>query len=77
MDAHWSLHIVIDPKVQGGAPVIRGTRVPVAVLVEALAAGDGVPEVARAYRVTDEQVRVALAYAAELVRSERTLALPR
>ena len=69
--------IAIDPDVQGGAPVIRGTRVPVAVLVESCAAGDDIAEVARAYRVTEQQVRLALGYAADLVRGERTLAIPR
>jgi uncharacterized protein (DUF433 family) len=73
----WSQHIVIDPSIQAGAPVIRATRVPVAVIVEAVAAGDDVPAVARAYRVTEEEVRAALAYAAEVVRSERAVALPR
>jgi len=75
--ADWTDSVSIDPDVQGGAPVIRGTRVPVAVLVEAVAAGDTLGEVASAYRVTEEQVRSALAYAAELVKGERTIALPR
>ena len=69
--------MTIDPGIQGGAPVIRGTRVPVSVLLDAVAAGDSVDDVALAYRVTAEQVRAALAYAAELVRGERTIALPR
>jgi uncharacterized protein (DUF433 family) len=75
--ASWSETIVIDPEIQGGAPVVRGTRVPVSVLVEAVAAGDTVDEAASAYRVTVDQVRAALGYAAELVRGERTIALRR
>jgi len=71
----WNDQIAIDPGVQGGAPVITGTRVPIAVLVEAVAAGDAIEQVARSYRVTESQVRAALAYAAELVRSERAIAL--
>lgn len=73
----WPEHIAVEPDIQGGVPVIRGTRVPVAVVVEAVAAGDEVPEVARGYRVTEDQVRAALAYAADLVRGERIIALPR
>lgn len=73
----WDEAVTIDPEVQGGTPVIRGTRVPVSVLVEAVAAGDGIDEVARQYRVTSDQVRAALAYAADLVKGERTIALPR
>jgi len=68
--------IDIDPQVQSGAAVIRGTRVPVAILVDSIAAGDGVEETARAYRVTEAQVRAALAYATAAVRSERTIAIP-
>jgi uncharacterized protein (DUF433 family) len=73
----WIDQIAIDPDVQGGTAVIRGTRVPVAVLVEAVAAGDSVADVAEAYRLSKEQVHFALGYAAYVVRSERSIALPR
>jgi hypothetical protein len=39
--------------------------------------GDGIEQVAADYRVTAEQVRAALSYAADLVASESVLALPR
>ena len=73
---NWDEQVTVDPGVQGGAPVIRGTRVPVSVLVEAVAAGDDIGEVAAAYRVSPEQVRAALAYAAHVIRGERSIALP-
>jgi uncharacterized protein (DUF433 family) len=68
--------VVIDAHVQGGKPVLRGTRVTVDVVVRALAAGDDVATVARAYRLTEEQVRAALAYAADILGTERAVALP-
>jgi uncharacterized protein (DUF433 family) len=68
--------VVIDPHVQGGKPVLRGTRVTVDAVVRALAAGDDVATVARAYRLTEEQVRAALAYAADILGTERAIALP-
>jgi uncharacterized protein (DUF433 family) len=68
--------VVIDAQVQGGKPVLRGTRVTVDAVVRALAAGDDVPTVARDYRLTEEQVRAALAYAADILGTERTIALP-
>ncbi|MBI2893408.1 MAG: DUF433 domain-containing protein [Deltaproteobacteria bacterium] len=68
--------ITISERVQGGRPVIRGTRVPVEVLVGAVAAGDAVEQVADDYAVTVADVRAALAYAADLVASERVLAVP-
>jgi uncharacterized protein (DUF433 family) len=68
--------VVIDPHVQGGKPVLRGTRVTVDAVVRALAAGDDLTAVARAYRLTEEQVRAALAYAADILGTERAVALP-
>lgn len=68
--------IQIDAKVPGGKPVVRGTRVTVDAIVLALAAGDDIPDVARAYRLTEAQVRAALAYVAEIIGSERAVALP-
>ncbi len=35
-----SVHVVRDPEILGGTPVFAGTRVPVRVLFEHLAAGD-------------------------------------
>lgn len=63
--------ITIDAQVQGGRPVVKGTRVTVACIFEALAAGDDIGEVARAYRLTETQVRSAFAYAAEVIAAER------
>ena len=69
--------VVSDPKILGGAPVIRGTRVPVQVVVGSLAGGMNVEEVCDEYELKPEQVRAALAYAAELLADERVHALAR
>ena len=69
--------IVIDPKIMGGKPVIRGTRVPVQVIVGALAGGMTAEKVCKEYRVTLEDVQAALAYAAEALAEEKVHALPR
>ena len=69
----WQKRIAISPRVQGGRPVIRGTRVPVEVLAGAVAAGDPIDQVADDYRVTVADVRAALSYAADLVASEVVL----
>jgi uncharacterized protein (DUF433 family) len=52
----WEHEIAINADVQAGKLVIRGTRVPVEVLVMAVAAGDDMVQVASAYRVTEAQV---------------------
>ncbi len=69
--------ISIDPAVHHGAPCIRGTRVPVARLVAAVAGGDPLNQVASDYGVQPEDVRAALIFAARLVESEQHHPLPK
>jgi uncharacterized protein (DUF433 family) len=68
--------IVIDPKIMGGKPVIKGTRLPVQVIVGALAGGMTMVGICKEYRVTVEDVQAALAYAAEALADEKVHALP-
>ncbi|MBW1703432.1 MAG: DUF433 domain-containing protein [Deltaproteobacteria bacterium] len=59
--------ISIDPKVCFGKPCIRGTRVWVSLIVDNIAAGVSEDETLAAYpSLTKEDIRAALAYAAEL-----------
>jgi uncharacterized protein (DUF433 family) len=62
--------IVIDPKICHGKPVVRGTRMPVALIVGSLAGGMGFDEVEREYGLTRDQIRAALKFAGELVEHE-------
>lgn len=68
--------IVIDPHIQHGKPVIRGTRVPIVRLLGGLAGGMSVDDVCHEYDVTSDDVRAALAYASQLVEEEEHYALP-
>ena len=68
--------ISIDPRVQHGKPVIRGTRVPVVVILGNLAGGMTREEIAREYGVTVEDVVAAVDYAAELIEAEQHRPLP-
>jgi uncharacterized protein (DUF433 family) len=72
----WQERIAIDPKVMGGKPVIRGTRVPVQAIIASLAGGDDVGRVCDQFVVAEEDVRAALEYAAEVLGDERIYALP-
>lgn len=63
--------IELDPEKCHGRPVIRGTRVPVAVVTGSVAAGMSVEDVAREYDVAVDDVRAAIAYATELVEAEK------
>ncbi|MBI4605238.1 MAG: DUF433 domain-containing protein [Planctomycetes bacterium] len=68
--------IVIDPRIQHGKPVIRGTRVPVSRVVGGLAGGMSPEQVLREYEISDEDPRAALEYAAELIEEEQFHPLP-
>ncbi len=67
----WQERIAIDAKVMGGKPVIRGTRVPVETIIASLAGGDDVARVCDQFRLTEEDVRAALAYAAGVLDADR------
>ena len=58
--------ISIDPRVCHGRPVVRGTRVPVTVIVGSLAAGMTFEEIEREYDVTADDIRAAIQFVTEL-----------
>ncbi|MBM3748141.1 MAG: DUF433 domain-containing protein [Acidobacteria bacterium] len=66
--------IEINPLVMLGKPVIRGTRIPVELLLRKLAEGAAIEDLLDAYpRLTPEDVRAALAYAADTIAHEAVL----
>lgn len=72
----WKDHISVDPAVCHGQACIRGTRIPVAVVLANLAAGVSVDDLRRSYPgLGPDAVPAALAYAATLA-AERVLPLP-
>ncbi|HZT30921.1 MAG TPA: DUF433 domain-containing protein [Bryobacteraceae bacterium] len=61
------LRITMDPEVMGGKPCIRGMRVTVGMIVEALAAGRTVEQLLADFPYLEAQdIREALAFAARL-----------
>ncbi|MBI2831255.1 MAG: DUF433 domain-containing protein [Chloroflexi bacterium] len=68
--------IIVDPRIQHGKPVIRGTRVPIARVIAELAGGMTKEEVMQEYEITAEDVAAALAYAADLVEADEFHPLP-
>ena len=58
--------VSMDPDVRFGKPCLSGTRMDIATVVGALAAGETIDTVAAEYALTVEQVRAALAYAAHV-----------
>jgi len=63
--------IIINPEIRHGKPVIRGTRVPVDIILGSLAGGMEIEEVAEEYGVKREDVLAAIEYAAKIVASEK------
>lgn len=66
--------IEIDPKVMLGKPVIRGTRIPVELILRKLSEGAVEADLLDAYpRLTPADIRAALAYAADTIAHETVI----
>ncbi len=63
--------IIIDPRILAGKPVIKGTRIPVELVLKHLAQNPELNELFAAYpRLTIEDVRACLEYAQKMVEGE-------
>jgi len=72
----WRDRVVVDPEIHHGDPCIKGTRIPVTVIVGSVADGLNLDEIRAAYpQLSVEDVRAALAYAAEILHREVILPL--
>jgi len=68
--------ISIDPRICGGRPCIRGTRIWVSVVLDLLADGLTEAQILAEYpQLSSDDLRAAMAYGAEVAR-ERILPLP-
>lgn len=71
-----SERIVIDPKICHGKPVVRGTRTPATVILDALASGDSFEAIMEDYRVTIEDIRACIAFASQEISQQSYHPLP-
>ena len=72
----WRSRIVADPNVLVGKPVIKGTRISVELVMDLLAAGYTPDQIRQQYdHVSLDDIHACLAYAREVVRSERMFAV--
>jgi uncharacterized protein (DUF433 family) len=68
--------IEVNPQIMLGKPVIRGTRIPVELLLRKLGEGATVEDLLDAYpRLTRQDVQAALTYAADSISHEETFVL--
>ncbi len=76
MRIDWHKFVTVDPEIHHGEACIKGTRVPVSMIVGSVADGMSFDEIVDAYpQLKKESVQAALAYAADIVRQEVFLPL--
>lgn len=68
---NWRDYITSDPNVMFGKPVIKGTRIPVDLILEKLGNGATVPQLLESYpRATEAALYACLLFASETVKNE-------
>jgi uncharacterized protein (DUF433 family) len=61
----------VNPKILGGKPVIKGTRIPVYLILELFSAGYDFKRIIKAYpTLTEEDIKAAVDYVAQIVKNE-------
>jgi len=69
----WENNIETNPDILYGKPVIKGTRIPVDLILEKMSSGQGFQEIIQSYPyLTDDDLYASLAYASSLIRNEVT-----
>ncbi len=70
----WQDRITIDPKVLVGKPVIKGSRLPIEIILEKLAYGETEDEILKEYPfLKKEDIKAALLYAAKTLSLEKVM----
>ena len=64
-------HIITDPEILGGKPIIRGTRISVEFILELFASGAAKEEILRNYpHINEKDIYAALRYASKFLKNE-------
>lgn len=72
----WQRYVNVDPEIMHGAACFSGTRIPVSVVLDNLAANETPERILDQYpSLKPEHIPAAIAYAAELAR-ERVVRVP-
>jgi uncharacterized protein (DUF433 family) len=73
----WEDRITVNPNVLVGKPIIKGTRISVEFVIDLLGRGWSIEQVLREYdHLTTEDIQACLAYASDVLKSERVYMLP-
>ena len=74
---NWQDRITIDNEVLAGKPIIKGTRISVELVLDMLARGWNDQQIIRQYdHLAPEDIRACIAYASEMLKSERVYLMP-
>ncbi len=74
---NWKDRITVDPAVLAGKPIIKGTRISVEFIVDLLGRGWTVEHILQEYdHLAREDIQACLAYASEVLKSERVYLSP-
>jgi uncharacterized protein (DUF433 family) len=69
-------HVLSNPKIMFGKPCIKGTRVPVDLILEKLAWGESIQQLLQAYpHITENDILACLHYAVAMMRNEHIIPL--
>jgi uncharacterized protein (DUF433 family) len=73
----WQDRITVDPNILVGKPIIKGTRISVEFVVDLLGRGWTNEQILREYdHLSPADIQACLAYASEMLKSERVYLLP-
>jgi uncharacterized protein (DUF433 family) len=68
---NWESHIASNPQIMFGKPCIKGTRIPVDLILEKLANRISIDDLLMAYpRITELDVQACLFFASEAIKNE-------
>jgi uncharacterized protein (DUF433 family) len=63
--------VEINPEICGGKPVIKGTRIPVKIILELLANGWTIEDIKEEYNLTEEQIKDTIRFASQMLEKVR------
>ena len=67
MHIDWHEYIVVDPEIHHGEPCIKGTRIPVSMILKSVKDGMTPDEIIKEYpQLIEESIQAALAYESDM-----------
>ncbi len=73
----WRERIIVDEEILTGKPIVKGTRISVEFVIDLLARGWTAEQIIQEYdHLTPDDIQACLAYASEVLKSEKVYLLP-